>query len=96
LRVGGGHIVLSYQKIHLADGNRRYAYYVLDVGNRLVQGFDNSPDIRAVKLRYGKDYHQHMHERVPHQHSAEDALILTESISFDAFIVWLKENLPIE
>ncbi len=60
----------------------------------LVQGFDNSPDIRAIKLRYGKDYRQHLQERVPHQHSADDALTLTEPMNIDAFIAWLKANLP--
>lgn len=85
-------IIIS--EIHLADGHVRYAYYVLDAENRLVQGFDNSPDIRAIKLRYGKDYRQHLQERVPHQHSAGDALTLTEPMNFDAFVVWLGSNLP--
>jgi hypothetical protein len=83
-------------EIHLADGGVRYAYYVLDAEDHLVQGFDNSPDIRAIKLRYGKDYRQHLQERVPHQHSAEDALSLTEPMSLDAFIAWLKAKLPLE
>ena len=52
--------------------------YVLNAENRLVPGFDNSPDIRASKQRYGTDYRQHLHERVPHQHSSEDTLTLTE------------------
>jgi hypothetical protein len=84
-------IIIS--EIHLADGQVRYAYYVLDAENRLVQGFDNSPDIRAIKLRYGRDYRQHLQERVPHQHSADDSLMLTGPMSFDVFVVWLRSKL---
>jgi hypothetical protein len=91
-RFNSHRIIIS--KIHLADGQVRYAYYLLDADNRLVQGFDNSPDIRAIKLRYGKDYRQHLQERVPHQHSADDSLMLTGPMSFDAFVVWLKSKLP--
>ena len=81
-------------EIHVADGSVRYAYYVLDAENRLVQGFDNSPDIRASKQRYGTDYRQHLHERVPHQHSSEDTLTLTEPMNFDAFMAWLTSHFP--
>jgi len=85
-------IIIS--EIHVADGSVRYAYYVLDAENRLFQGFDNSPDIRASKQRYGPDYRQHLHERVPHQHSSEDTLTLTEPMNFDAFMAWLTSHLP--
>src|SRR5205809_2721060 len=59
---------------------------LLDAENRLFQGFDNSPDIRASKQRYGPDYRQHLYERIPHQHSSEDTLTLTEPMNFDAFM----------
>ena len=85
-------IIIS--EIYVADGSVRYAYYVLDAENRLFQGFDNSPDIRASKQRYGPAYRQHLHERVPHQHSSEDTLTLTEPMNFDAFMAWLTSHLP--
>ena len=89
-----GHIRIIISESHVADGSVRYAYYVLDAENRLFQGFDNSPDIRASKQQYGPDYRQHLHERVPHQHSSEDAVTLTEPMTFDAFIAWLTSHLP--
>jgi hypothetical protein len=93
-RWGPYRIIVS--QIHLADGGMRYAYYVLDTENHLVHGFDNSPDIQAIKLRYGRGHRQHLNERVPHQHSAEGVLGLTELMDFDAFIGWLKANLVLE
>ena len=37
---------------------------------------------------------ENLHERVPHQHSSEDALTLTEPMNFDAFMAWLTSHLP--
>lgn len=44
-RWGSYRIIIS--EIILAE-DIRYAYYVLDAENRLVQGFDNTPDVQAV------------------------------------------------
>ncbi len=37
----------------IGDGIRKYRYYILR-GNRVEAGFDNAPDPRAIRLRYGK------------------------------------------
>ena len=59
-------IIIS--EIHRADGSWRYAYYILNQDNKLVQGFDNSPDITAVKQKYKTKWKSHIHEEIPHQH----------------------------
>lgn len=84
-------IIIS--EIILPSGDVRYAYYVLDASNCLVHGFDNSPDVRAIKRLYAKDYRQHLGERVPHEHDAGDVLSLTEPMTLEHFIAWLRENL---
>ena len=81
-------------EIHRANGTVRYAYYVLDSQNRLLRGFDNSPDTQVVKLRYGIDWKPHLHEEIPHQHDANQNLILTtETMTFNIFVEWLTHNL---
>jgi hypothetical protein len=85
---GAYRIIIS--EIILSDGSIRYAYYVLDADNRLVHGFDNTPDVRAVKLRYGREYRRHLGERTPHQHTADDSLSLTEPMTLGRFIEWLQ------
>ena len=91
-RWGSYRIIIS--EIILAE-DIRYAYYVLDAENRLVQGFDNTPDVQAVKLRYGKEYRAHLGERVPHQHTATGDLSLTEPMTLSRFIDWLTEHLSL-
>jgi len=87
-------IIIS--EIILPEGDIRYAYYVLDVQDRLVQGFDNTPDVRAIKQCYGRDYGDHLGELTPHQHDAHGTLTLTEMMNLDRFIAWLQANLPKE
>lgn len=93
-RWGVYRIIIS--EIILPDGNIRYAYYVLDADNRLVHGFDNTPDVRAVRLCYGREYRGHLGERTPHQHTADDRLSLTEPMTLERFIEWLGQNLSKE
>ncbi len=50
----GCRIIVS--EIHRADRNIRYAYYVLDRYNKVVNAFDNSPDILAIKQKYGSNW----------------------------------------
>lgn len=82
------------QEIHRADGSIRYSYYVLDKNNRLVCGFDNSPDRSAIQLRYGLDWPAHQHEEIPHQHEANRKVTLTTTpMTFEIFVEWMKDNL---
>ena len=77
----------------LSRERREYRYYVLE-GNRVVAGFDNAPDVRALKERYGDLYRQHMGEAIPHVHwENKTRLELTEDITLSDFLEWLRTNL---
>lgn len=76
-----------------SDGLRKYRYYVLD-GNRVEAGFDNSPDPRAIRLKYGEIGLEHTGENIPHLHLEDKTVLsLTEEITFQAFVSWLTGNL---
>lgn len=73
-----------------SDKVRKYRYYVLR-GDWVEAGFDNSPDPRAIRLKYGKIGKAHAGEHVPHFHQNDKSrLSLTEEITFAAFVNWLK------
>lgn len=77
-----------------SDGLRKYRYYVLR-GDWVEAGFDNAPDPRAIKLKYGKIGEEHTGENVPHLHREDKTqLYLTEEMTFVGFVDWLKSNLP--
>ncbi len=74
---------------------RKYRYYVLH-GDNVEVGFDNSPDPRALRLKYGRIGEAHAGEPVPHLHQANKIRIqLTAEISFTDFIDWLHQHLPV-
>lgn len=80
----------------LAPDGRKYAFYVLDSQNALVVGFDNSPDRRAARLRYGPAYREHIHERIPHRHDfARQTLRLTAEMPLSDCIEWLHQHIPL-
>lgn len=57
----------------------------------VVMGFDNAPDIKALKLKYGKDFIYHLNERIPHFHGKEKKRTeLTEEIGFNEFLEKIK------
>ena len=80
----------------LIDANtRKYRYYVLH-GDNVEAGFDNSPDPRALRLKYGRIGEAHAGELIPHLHLVNKTLIqLTAEISFTDFINWLHQHLPV-
>lgn len=76
-----------------SDGLRKYRYYVLR-GNWVEAGFDNAPDPRAIRLKYAKIGEEHVGENIPHLHREDKSqLYLTEEMSFQNFVDWLKSNL---
>ena len=76
-----------------SDGMRKYRYYVLR-GDWVEAGFDNSPDPRAIRLKYGRIGEEHSGEYVPHLHRInKNQLSLTEDMTFAAFVDWLKANI---
>jgi hypothetical protein len=76
-----------------SDGIRKYRYYVLR-GEWVEAGFDNSPDPRALRLKYGHIRQGHAGEPVPHLHRHDKTeLSLTEEMTFEAFVHWLQSTL---
>ncbi len=72
---------------------RKYAYYVL-LDNNIVIGFDNSPDVYAIEMKYPETPQAHRHEKIPHRHGTDKGdLVLTDEMTFEKFIEWLKTNL---
>jgi hypothetical protein len=88
--VFGEYHVLAAELI--SQDARQYRYYVLR-GEFVEAGFDNSPDPRAIQLKYGRIGAEHANEPVPHLHRADKTqLFLTEEMTFEAFVDWLKAN----
>lgn len=48
-----------------SDQVRKYRYYVLE-GDRVEAGFDNSPDPRAIRLKYSRIGTEYAGKNVPH------------------------------
>jgi hypothetical protein len=72
---------------------RKYRYYVLD-GEKVVTGFDNAADPRALRLKYGHIGEEHIGELVPHLHlENKTKLELTEEIECAEFMTWLETHL---
>lgn len=75
--------------------NRRrelYSYYLIKDRTVLV-GYDNSPDKKALVLKYGeKDYTRHIHEAVPHVHTEDKkSIALTEEYNLEKFLQEIKK-----
>lgn len=76
-----------------SDEVRKYRYYVLE-GDRVEAGFDNSPDPRAIRLKYGRIGEEYAGKNVPHLHlDNKNCLVLTEEMVFADFVDWLKTNI---
>ncbi len=69
---------------------RRHFDEIINV-DLVVIGFDNAPDINALKMKYGKDYVHHLDERIPHFHGkGKKNTELTNEISFKEFLEEIK------
>ncbi|MBL8089605.1 MAG: hypothetical protein JNJ43_04725 [Anaerolineales bacterium] len=70
------------------DGKRKYRYYVMRE-DWVEAGFDNAPDPRAIKLKYGKIGKEHTGENIPHLHTVNKTkLQITEEMIFTDFVEW--------
>ena len=73
---------------------RQYRYYYLLRGDWVVAGFDDSPDPRAIRLKYGEIGQKHAGEYIPHLHLKDKTrLELTEEMTLLSFTTWLEENI---
>lgn len=69
----------------LTEQTRWYSYYLLDEG-RVQLGLDNFSDRPALRLKYGAEFTQHLDEPVPHLHTQDKYLELTEEKTFTHFV----------
>jgi hypothetical protein len=77
----------------VSDEGRQYRYYVLR-GDWVEAGFDNAADPRAIRLKYGSIGQTHVGESAPHLHRKNKSeLLLTDEMTFVAFVNWLRANL---
>jgi hypothetical protein len=69
---------------------RKYAYYLIN--NGVVEyGCDNASDIKALKIKYGKDYVTHINETIPHTHGkGKKTTELSDEINACDFLEGLK------
>ena len=73
--------------------SRQYRYYLLR-GNWVEAGFDNSPDPRAIRLKYGKTGKEHAGSHIPHLHLNDKThLELTDEMTLFSFTTWIEENI---
>ncbi len=80
-------------EIHRRDGTVRYTYYVFNPNWQRIYGFDNSADNDAIRLKYGPAATSHLHEELPHQHTPDGDIRLTDWVEFEGFLAWVQENL---
>jgi hypothetical protein len=79
----------------VSEAGRKYSYYVLS-GSRVEAGFDNTPDPRAIRLKYGHIGSDHSGETVPHLHLEDKTrLELTDEVTFEEFLAWVRSHIKI-
>ena len=77
----------------ISSDYRKYNYYLLK-NNYVIVGFDNSQDVRAIKLKYKKVPKNDIDKLVPHKHLKDKTVLeLTEEISISEFINWIEINI---
>lgn len=87
-----GHRYRVFATELLSEGIRKYSYYAL-ADDRIEAGFDNSPDPRALYLKYGRNAREHLGEHTPHLHQDDKTrLSLTPEMTFADFVTWLQAN----
>ncbi len=87
------HGIYREAEVHLKEvfnrSGRMYAYYGISEGRVLV-GFDNYPDRRALQMNYGADFRMYLGTLLPHRHGADKGdLILTGEMDVHAFLLAL-------
>ena len=70
---------------------RKYSYYLLR-SDFVLLGLDNSADRQALRLKYGAEFAQHLHEPIPHLQTADkQKLTLTDEKSLGDFVEMVLE-----
>ena len=69
---------------------RMYSYYIIK-GDDVVVGFDNYPDRRALRQKYGRGFTAHLSQLIPHKHGArKTTLELTSEMSVELFLDYIQ------
>ncbi len=72
---------------------RMYSYYVIK-GNEVVVGFDNYPDRRALRQKYGRGFRAYLSQMIPHRHGAhKSTLELTSEMSAELFLNYIRQKI---
>lgn len=75
----------------LAPAGRKYSYY-LRRGSVILLGLDNASDRSALRLKYGKDFSQHLQELIPHLHGkGKQTVELTGEKTVEDFVQMILE-----
>jgi len=71
--------------------SRLYSYYILSEGT-VVVGFDNYPDRRVLRERWGEEFAAHQHEHIPHRHGQNKLTVaITDEYSVKRFLAELPD-----
>ena len=74
------------------QSGRMYSYYVIEEDS-VVVGFDNYPDRRALRQKYGRSFTTCLSELIPHKHGAHKATLeLTSEMSVEEFLDYFREK----
>ena len=92
LKASKGDYTIAITEIVTATA-RKYSYYLLHQ-EQVIIGLDNSPDRKALQLKYGNSYVSHLNEVIPHEHSqGKKSLKLTAERFFQNFVELLDKYL---
>jgi hypothetical protein len=86
-----GEYNIRFKEVFIQAG-RMYSYYVIKE-EEVVVGFDNYPDRRVLREKYGRDFQTHLSELVAHKHgSRKESLELTGEMTVEMFLNYLYEQ----
>lgn len=86
-----GDYKVRFKEIFNQSG-RMYSYYLIHQ-DEVVVGFDNYPDRRALRKKYGQDFKLHLSELIAHKHGPrKKTLELSKDMTVEKFLNYLKQE----
>lgn len=87
-----GQFDIRIKEIFIQSG-RMYSYYVISE-DEVIVGFDNYPDRRALRQKYGQAFKACLAELIPHKHGPrKTTLELTEEMTVEVFLDYLHQEI---
>lgn len=87
-----GQFDIRIKEIFIQSG-RMYSYYVISE-DEVIVGFDNYPDRRALRQKYGQAFKACLTELIPHKHGPrKTTLELTEEMTVEVFLDYLHQEI---